>query len=188
MLKLISRRVLMNIGLLCVLGLVGCSGQLSHYVDAIAGYGFDYPVGWQAIEVREATPGVVGVWRDPIAPTANISVIINPVPETTAHITDLGTPTEVGYCFFKEQTARLQAAQSGLLLEFLGADAYDRGIETYYTLEYGVTYPDGQERHNLASAVVHRGQLFTLNVGLPEQFWQRSIPQWHAIATSFEVF
>lgn len=186
------RHVLTPLCVILCLGLAGCSSTpLPHHVNFSTGYGFDYPVGWQAIDVQAATPGVMGVWRDPIEQTANISVIVNPVSGTTEHLTELGTPTEVGYRFFKEQSAKLKAAQNGLQLEFLGAAADKRvsamGTETYYTLEYRVTLPAGQVRHNLARAVLHNGQLFTFNLGLPEPFWQRSIPQWRAIAASFEV-
>ncbi|NEO86355.1 MAG: photosystem II oxygen evolving complex protein PsbP [Spirulina sp. SIO3F2] len=176
--------------LLCCLGLglVGCQVAIPHYIDPIGGYGFDYPAGWEAVEVRDASPGVIVVWRDRLDPTANLSLIANPTPDDVLAITTLGTPTDVGYRFFKEQTARLKAAQSGLQLKFLGAEALQKGITPYYQLEYAVTWPDGRQRHNLASAVVQNQQLFTFNLVLPERRWQQQPQQWRAIVTSFEVF
>jgi photosystem II oxygen-evolving enhancer protein 2 len=41
----------------------------------------------------------------------------------------------------------------------------------YYLLEYLVKLADGQERHNLASAVISRGKLFTFNASTPEERW-----------------
>ncbi|MEM8641251.1 MAG: photosystem II reaction center PsbP [Cyanobacteria bacterium P01_G01_bin.54] len=184
------RWVAITLGSLLWLGLLGCSAvtTLPHHLDLARGYAFDLPLGWTEITVREAAPGVVEVWRDPIDRTANLSLIINPVPETTANITELGTATEVGYRFFQERQAQLQASQPDTLLEFLGAAAQQPGLVTYYTLEYALIQPDAPTRHNLARAVIRHHQLFTFNLSLPERRWQQMPEQWRAIVGSFQVF
>ncbi|MGB0560444.1 MAG: photosystem II reaction center PsbP [Spirulinaceae cyanobacterium] len=112
--------------LLVWLGLVSCTAAtLPHHLDLAGGYEFDTPLGWAEVTVQEASPGVVEVWRDGSDLTANLSLIINPVPEDAIqNITELGTATEVGYRFFQERQAQLQASQPEVVLEFLGATGF----------------------------------------------------------------
>ncbi|MEO1591757.1 MAG: photosystem II reaction center PsbP, partial [Cyanobacteria bacterium J06632_22] len=56
-------------------------------------------------------------------------------------------------------------------VELVNAKAIDtEDGKTYYILEYVANLPSGM-RHNLASAIVRRGQLFTFNASVPEGRW-----------------
>ncbi len=56
---------------------------------------------------------------------------------------------------------------SGREAELVNAQARKAGTKDYYILEYAVKFPN-QLRHNLASVVISRGQLFTINISATE--------------------
>jgi photosystem II oxygen-evolving enhancer protein 2 len=90
----------------------------------------------------------------------------------------------VGYRLSKSAIA---PADSGRQAELVNAEARQAGDVTYYLLEYAVKLPN-QLRHNLASVVVRRGQLFTFSVSTTEQRWQKIQTRLRAMADSFSVF
>jgi photosystem II oxygen-evolving enhancer protein 2 len=161
------------VGLLVILSITiqGCAalgnglgGGLNSFADSLDGYRFLYPNGWVEVAVANGPDVVV---HDIIQQTENISVVINPTPGRKS-LADLGTPSEVGYQLSKSAIA---PPDSGRTADLLSAEAGLVGDKTYYLLEYLVKLSDGSERHNLASAVVSRGKLFTLNASTPEQRW-----------------
>lgn len=145
-------------------GCVSLGGGLNAFVDDIDGYRFLYPNGWVQIKVSNG-PDVV--FHDIIEQTENVSVVINPVPGRKT-LSDLGTPGEVGYQLSKSAIA---PPESGRTAELVDAQARDVNGRSYYTLEYAVTLNDGRQRHNLASASISRGKLFTINASTPEERW-----------------
>jgi photosystem II oxygen-evolving enhancer protein 2 len=153
------------------LTLQGCSagvlGGLSSHIDSLDGYRFLYPTGWTEVKNLAETSGLDVIFHDIIEQTENISVVINPTPGKRK-LDDLGTPSEVGYRLGKSAIA---PDGSGREAELVNAEAGQVGDRLYYLLEYAVTLPDGQHRHNISSAVIYRGNLYTLNASTPEARW-----------------
>lgn len=177
------RRIAIVVLLVLSLSLQSCASAtsgLKSYVDSFDGYQFLYPVGWVPVQVSDG-PDIV--FHDLIQETENVSVVISPVPDNKS-LEDLGSPSEVGYRLSKNAIA---PPDSGREAELVNAEARQLGDVTYYLLEYAVKLPD-QLRHNLASVVVRRGQLFTFNISTTEQRWQKLQRKMRAIADSFSVF
>ncbi|MEM1240774.1 MAG: photosystem II reaction center PsbP [Cyanobacteria bacterium P01_H01_bin.26] len=166
-------------------GLQACSGSapvsLLDYVNSYQGYQFSYPTGWLEVSVSEG-PDVV--FHDIINPTENVSVVVSPVAEGKT-LEDLGGPTEVGYKLSKSIT---EMAGEDRDVELLSAQNVETSEgKTYYILEYLTTTPAGA-RHNLASAIVRRGQLFTFNASVPETRWKRLKNSLTRSVASFSVY
>ncbi|MDX2097327.1 MAG: photosystem II reaction center PsbP [Leptolyngbyaceae cyanobacterium bins.59] len=177
------------VALVLVLSLVltSCSaspilGGLKSYTDAADGYQFLYPIGW--IPVKVSSGGADVVFRDLIEETENVSVVINPVPPTSKTLQDLGTPGEVGYQLGKKAIA---PPGSGREAELVSASSHESPDgKLYYTLEYAVKLPN-RLRHNLASVVVNRGNLYTFSVSTNEQRWPKVKALFETIINSFSV-
>jgi photosystem II oxygen-evolving enhancer protein 2 len=174
------------ITLICIvsLGLSGCvsSGAgLQSYVDSIDGYRFSYPIGWVQVQLTQSG-GPDVVFRDLINSTENVSVVINEIPGDKT-LTELGSPTEVGYML---QKSALAPEGSGRTAELVDAEAITAGDKTFYLLEYLINLPD-QVRHDLAAVVVHRSQLYTLNASTVDSRWERVKGMMREVVTSFAV-
>ncbi len=161
-------------------GCVSGTGGLKAYVDNLDGYTFLYPNGWIPVNVSSSADVV---FRDLIEETENVSVVVSAVTGDT-QLTDLGDPVEVAQRLLKTVIA---PAGSDRQAELVTAEAREMADKTYYTLEYTVQLPIG-ERHNLASAIVRRGKLFTLNISAPETRWSRVKSMFEKVAESFDVY
>jgi photosystem II oxygen-evolving enhancer protein 2 len=161
-------------------GCVSGVGGLKSFVDSTDGYRFLYPNGWLPVKVANG-PDVV--FHDIIEQTENVSVVINPV-QGKKKLADLGTPTEVGYQLGKTAIA---PPDSGRVAELISAESRQIADRTYYLLEYLVKLPNNQERHNLASAIVNRGKLYTLNASTPEDRWDKMKDVLTLSVKSFQV-
>ena len=167
------------------LSLGGCvsspNAGLQSYIDNIDGYGFLYPVGWVQVQLtQDGGPDVV--FHDIINPSENVSVVLNAVPDGKS-LTELGTPSEVGYSL---QRNALAPEGSGRTAELIDAQERVSGETPYYQLEYLVHLPN-QERHNIATVVVHRGQLYTINASTTERRWSRMKGIMTEVVNSFTV-
>lgn len=160
---------------------VAVAAGLKSFVDTSDGYQFLYPNGWLQVKVANG-PDVV--FHDLIEVSENISVVISPVPEGKT-LSELGTPTEVGYKLGK---AALAPPDSGRSAELVNAAQREVDGKTYYLLEYEVKLPNQQQRHNIASVAVSRGKLFTLNASIPEKRWQRVKRMIDEVVNSFSVY
>jgi photosystem II oxygen-evolving enhancer protein 2 len=160
---------------------VSAAAGLKGYVDSSDGYEFLYPNGWVPVRVEDG-PDIV--FHDLIQETENVSVVISPVPDGKT-LQELGTPSEVGYKLSKNAIA---PPDSGREAELVNAESKQVGDITYYLLEYEVKLPDQQERHNLASVVVRRGQLFTLNLSATERRWSKMKDLFQDVVSSFSVY
>ncbi|MEM1368508.1 MAG: photosystem II reaction center PsbP [Cyanobacteria bacterium P01_H01_bin.15] len=174
------------IGLVCCVGLLlsscaGGVGGLQAYNAPDSSYRFLYPNGWVAVDVRGASPGVDVVFRDIIEQSENLSVIISQVPEDKS-LSELGSPTEVGYRFLKETKN-----DEGRETEFISAEALEHDGNTYYLLEYEVDLPNSQTRHNLASVAVSRGKLYTFNLSTRAGRWSSVGNAFKTAAQSFTI-
>lgn len=159
---------------------VSAASGLKSYVNSYQGYEFLYPNGWAPVKV---TDGPDVVLHDLIEETENVSVVINPVPDNKS-LQDLGTPTELGYRLSKNAIA---PPDSGRKAELVNAESRNAGDATYYLLEYAVKLPT-QDRHNLASVVVRRGQLYTLNLSTTAERWEKLQARFRRVVSSFSVY
>ncbi len=178
---------LLSILIILSLTLVGCSsgvGGLKNYVDAKQGYEFLYPNGWISVQVENASAGVDVVFRDIIERSENLSVVISDIPDDK-NLTDLGTPSEVGYIFMQQVNSNPNLNREA---ELITAAAKPVGDKTYYILEYQVELPSDQERHNLASVVVSRGKLFTFNLSTNQRRWEKVKTLFEIVVNSFSVY
>ena len=165
--------------------LMGCSsgiGSLQTYVNGTYGYQFLYPNGWIPVEISDPASGVDVVYRDLVEYSENLSVIISDVP-ANKKLSDLGTPTEVGYRFMQEANQKNGDRRA----ELLRAESRDSKGQTYYTLEYRVELPNGDMRHDLATVVVKYGKLYTFNLSTPETRWSQVENLFNTIVSSFKV-
>lgn len=172
--------VLLMILALTLQGCVASGNGLLAYVDAAAGYEFRYPTGWVEVPVSVAAEVV---FHDIINETENVSVVISDVPEGKS-LEALGSPTEVGYKLSKSfNTLTAEEAQ----VELVNAQRIDTpDSKTYYILEYVASLPSGV-RHNLASAIVRRGKLYTFNASTQEDRWEKMKDLMKQSVASFKV-
>ncbi|MBE9051920.1 photosystem II reaction center PsbP family protein [Nostocales cyanobacterium LEGE 11386] len=160
---------------------VAAAAGFKSFVDTTDGYEFLYPNGWLQVKVANG-PDVV--FHDLIEVSENVSVVISPVPDNKS-LTELGTPTEVGYKLGK---AALAPPNSGRSAELVNALERESQGKTYYILEYEVKLPNREDRHNVASVAVSRGKLFTFNASIPERRWQRVQGMMEDVVNSFSVY
>lgn len=156
---------------------------LKSYVSAEKGYEFLYPNGWIPMELDKNNQKVDLIFRDLIQRTENLSVIVSKIPDNQT-LKDLGTPTDVGYRFFKELN---NDPNSDREVELINAQSREFKGNTYYLLEYEVELADNQKRHDLASVAISRGKLFTFNLSTTAQRWDKVKEQFQLIASSFSV-
>lgn len=182
---MLKRLAALMIVFVTMFGLQACSGSapvsLLDYVNSYQGYQFSYPTGWIEVNVSDG-PDVV--FHDIINATENVSVVVSPVAEGKT-LEELGGPTEVGYKLSKSITSMAGSDRNVELVNAQNVET-DNG-KTYYILEYLTTTPEGQ-RHNLASAIVRRGQLFTFNASVPEARWKRLKNSITRSVASFSVY
>ncbi|MCX7594580.1 MAG: photosystem II reaction center PsbP [Fischerella sp.] len=157
------------------------AAALKSYVNTNDGYQFLYPNGWVQVKVANG-PDVV--FHDLIEMSENISVVISPVPEGKT-LTELGTAGEIGYKLGKNALA---PEGSGRTAELVNAEQRESNGKTYYKLEYLITLPNNQKRHNLASVVTSRGKLFTFNASIPEKRWRKVKGMIEESVDSFSVY
>ncbi|MBV5259752.1 photosystem II oxygen evolving complex protein PsbP [Synechococcus moorigangaii CMS01] len=165
----------------CVLTACGGVGSLQGYSNGTYGYQFLYPNGWIPVNVSPSSNGVDVVFRDLVEYSENLSVIISDVP-TDKKLADLGTPTDVGYRFMKEASQN-----SDRQPELLRAESRTDQDQTYYTLEYRVTLPDGKMRHDLATVAVKLGKLYTFNLSTRDDRWPQVEKLFNVMVNSFKV-
>jgi photosystem II oxygen-evolving enhancer protein 2 len=155
--------------------------NLKSYVNTYKGYEFLYPNGWVQVKVDDG-PDVV--FHDLIEEYENVSVVINPVKENKT-LQELGTPTEVGYKLSKSAIA---PPDSGRQADLISAESRQVGDQLYYLLEYAIKLPSSQLRHTLASVVVRRGQLYTLNLSTSEKRWEKTENLFRKVVNTFSVY
>ena len=178
------KRLAIMLLFVAAVSLQGCFSagvSLQSYANIYQGFQFSYPTGWVEVSVSDG-PDVV--FHDIINPTENVSVVVSPVSEDS-DLDDLGNPTDVGYKLSKSITA---IAGDDRNVELVSAQELEKedGL-SYYILEYIADLPSGT-RHNMASAIVRRGQLFTFNASVPEARWEKVKDMLKQSVASFSVY
>ncbi len=181
------KSIISTLVLLLAITLSSCAtgaGSLQSYVNATEGYQFLYPNGWLPVDVRNASEEVNVVFHDLIETSENLSVIISEVPKDK-NLTDLGTPSEVGYRFFKQVN---NDPKSNRETELIRADSQEVAGKKYYILEYAVKLPNQQLRHDIASVAVSHGKLYTFNLSTSELRWPKVKNLFEICVNSFSVY
>jgi photosystem II oxygen-evolving enhancer protein 2 len=164
--------------------LVACGSGVSSlqgYANGTYGYQFLYPNGWIPVTVTNASKGVDVIFRDLVEYSENLSVIISDVP-ADKKLKDLGTPTDVGYRFMQEASDN-----SDRQPELIRADSREDNGQTYYILEYQVTLPNGQMRHDLATVAVKFGKLYTFNLSTRQGRWSQVENLFNTMIKTFKI-
>lgn len=180
MLKRIAATAVILLSLILTSCSISATSGLKSHVDTNKGYQFLYPNGWVPVKVSNG-PDVV--YHDLIQTTENVSVVISPVTDGKT-LSELGSPTEVGYKLSKNAIA---PPNSGREAELVNAEAIDKGSHTYYLLEYAVKLPT-QQRHDFASVAISRGKLFTFNLSTRADRWEKLKDQFKTVVASFSVY
>ncbi len=181
----VKRAIATILVLCCSVTLIACGngvGSLQPYTSGTYGYEFLYPNGWIPVNVGSSDSGVDVVFRDLVEYSENLSVIISDVPANKS-LEDLGTPTDVGYRFMQEANQSSDRQPDLIRAE----NRTDDSGQTYYVLEYRVTLPNGQIRHDLATVAVKFGKLYTFNLSTLEQRWNDVEALFNAIVQSFKL-
>lgn len=179
------KRIAIVLLVIVSLSLQSCASavlNLKSYVNTYEGYEFLYPNGWVQVKVDNG-PDVV--FHDLIEEKENVSVVISPVSDNKKTLEEIGTPTEVGYRLSKNVIA---PPDSGREADLISAKSRQIGDELYYLLEYAIKLPNQAERHNLTSAVVRRGQLFTFSLYTSESRWQKAQDLFRKVVNTFSVY
>lgn len=162
---------------------VSPTSGLNPYVDGADGYRFLYPNGWMEVNVPKSSEGVDVVFRDFIEQGENLSVIISNIDKDT-NLSDLGTPSDVGYRFMEKVN---QNSDNGREAELISAEKREQNLIDYYLLEYRVKLGDNQYRHNLASVVTRNGKLYTFNISTTESRWESVASKFQTVVKSFSL-
>lgn len=180
------KSLITTILILLSVSLFGCSvgvSGLQSYVDTSDGYEFLYPNGWVGVDVKNAPEGVDVAYQDLIDAREKLSVIISDVNQDKS-LEDLGSPSDVGDRFMERVNNN---PDSNLKATLVNAELRAGNDNNYYILEYVVTLPNNQAKHNVASVVVKKGKLFTFNISTPESRWSSVKKQFITAAKSFSV-
>jgi photosystem II oxygen-evolving enhancer protein 2 len=169
-------------GLLLALVLVGCSAVaagLNSYQSPDGRYAFLYPTGWTRVQV---SGGPQVVFHDLINSDETLSLVVSEV-STDRDLTDLGSAVAVGESLRRRVIA---PEGSGREAELVEARERQQGGRTFYDLEYRVHLAD-RDRHELATAVVDRGRLYTFAASTNEVRWPKVQELFQRVIGSFNL-
>ena len=166
---------------LLVLLLVGCGATtgLNGYQSPNGRYAFLYPSGWTEVKVPG---GPERVFHDLINSDETLSLVTSAV-DPDRSLTSLGSPAEVGELLRRRAIA---PEGSGRTAELVDARQRQSDGRTFYDFDYHVRLA-GHDRHELATVVVDRGQLYTFAVGTDQRRWDRIHTLLSKVVTSFTL-
>jgi photosystem II oxygen-evolving enhancer protein 2 len=162
--------------------LAGCSAAaagLNSYQSPDGRYAFLYPTGWTRVQVSN---GPQVVFHDLINSDETLSLVVSEV-RSDGDLEDLGSAVAVGERLRRSVIAPQGSGRSAELVE---ARERPQGGRTFYDLEYRVHLAD-RDRHELATAVVDRGRLYTFAASTNELRWPRVRELFERVITSFNL-
>ena len=169
-------------GVLLALVLVGCSALaagLNSYQSPDGRYAFLYPTGWTRVQVSN---GPQVVFHDLINSDETLSLVVSEL-AADRDLSDLGSAVAVGEKLRREVIA---PEGSGRQAELVEARERQQEGHPFYDLEYTVHLAD-RDRHELATAVVDRGRLYTFAASTNELRWPRVKELFGRVITSFNL-
>ncbi len=169
MIQLLRSLVRVLLGFVLVLSLVACSSGISAGLEPFQStdgrYGFLYPTGWTRVKVDN---GPVVVFHDLINSEETLSLVISKL-NNDVDLENLGTPREVGEKLINQL---ISSDGSGPEVQLVQSEERSSSGHVFYDLEYIVNYPESV-RHELATVVVDRGDLYTFAAGTNELRWPK---------------
>ena len=159
----------------------GCGNSLNAGLEAYQSpdgrYGFFYPTGWTRINV-EGGPEII--YHDLINSNETLSLVISDV-NKDVQLEQLGTPVEVGQTLINKVIAPEGSGRSVILID---ASQREDSKHVFYDLEYELNLND-QDRHELATVVIDRGNLYTFAVGTNQERWNKVEKMFNNVIQSF---
>lgn len=143
------------------------------YSDAIKGYAFLYPFGWQEVSVD----GAEVVYKDVIEPLESVS--LTAIPTQTPTLPDLGSPDVVADTLIKNVLTA-----PGQKYNVIASSSREVEGKTYYNFEFTVENPR-YTRHQLATISISNGKFYTLTTGANEKRWSKMQKKLEVVAKSF---
>ena len=172
-------RVLLSFVL--VLSLVSCSSGgsagLEPFQSTNGRYGFLYPTGWIRVKVDN---GPAVVFHDLINSDETLSLVISNL-NSEVDLESLGSPEEVGERLISQL---INQEGTGPKVDLIESNERNSSGHIFYDLEYLVDYSDSV-RHELATVVVDKGNLYTFAAGTNELRWSKVKGLFSRVVTSF---
>jgi len=155
----------------------GLSAGLEAYQSPDGRYGFFYPTGWTRVKV-DGGPEII--YHDLINSNETLSLVISDV-NKDVELDQLGTPSEVGQTLIDKVIA---PEGSGRSVKLINANQREDEKHVFYDLEYELNLNE-QDRHELATVVIDRGNLYTFAVGTNEERWNKVEKMFKNVIESF---
>ncbi len=163
--------------LLTACGTGGLTAGFNSFQSPDGRYAFLYPTGWTRVAV---SGGPKVVFHDLINSDETLSLVISEVGNDIA-LEELGSPRAVGERLMKEVIA---PDGSGRKVDLVEAREREESDHIFYDLEYSVHLND-RDRHELATVVIDRGNLYTLAASTNEIRWSKVKNIFERAITSF---
>tara|TARA_Y100001968_G_scaffold161721_1_gene147931 strand:+ start:27390 stop:27947 length:558 start_codon:yes stop_codon:yes gene_type:complete len=176
-----SARVLLSFILVFLLGACGSaiSAGLEPFQSTDGRYGFLYPTGWTRVTVNN---GPAVVFHDLINSDETLSLVVSKI-EKGVELENLGTPKEVGDRLI---TQLVQTGDDNRLVELVESEERKMSEHIFYDLEYQIKYPNNI-RHEIATVVIDRGNLYTFAAGTDEKRWPKVESLFKKVVDSFTL-
>tara|TARA_Y100001968_G_scaffold109796_1_gene99368 strand:+ start:3336 stop:3899 length:564 start_codon:yes stop_codon:yes gene_type:complete len=178
-----SARVLLSFLLVLMLGACssGPSAGLEPFQSTDGRYGFLYPTGWTRVSVDN---GPAVVFHDLINSDETLSLVVSKIDvDMDVEIENLGTPQQVGDRLISQLVDK---GDDKRLVELVESEERETPEHIFYDLEYTIKYPNNT-RHELATVVIDRGNLYTFAVGTDENRWPRVSNLFKRVVDSFTL-
>ncbi len=149
--------------------LSSCSGGINAGLEAYQStdgrYAFLYPTGWTRVKV-DGGPEII--YHDLINSNETLSLVISEV-NKEVKLEQLGSPEDVGNTLINKVIA---PEGSGRSVNLIRANKREASNHIFYDLEYKLNLNE-QARHEIATVVIDRGNLYTFAVGTNEERWNK---------------
>jgi len=165
----------------------GCTtvvADMKTFVDTSDGYQLLYPNGWVPADIKGASLGLDAIFHDLIEPAENLSIIISQVP-AEKNLEEFGSARDVGEHLIGKMN---ESGQTKGEISLIDAQSRLSEGKTYYNLEYQIKFPNQRSRHDLASVIINKGKLYTLDISAPERRWNKVKDTFYTVANSFSVY
>ena len=176
-----SARVLLSFLLVFILGACspGPSAGLVPFQSTDGRYGFLYPTGWTRVSVNN---GPAVVFHDLINSDETLSLVVSKI-DVELDIENLGTPQQVGDRLIAQL---VEGGDKDRSVELVDSEEREASEHTFYDLEYKISYPNNT-RHEIATVVVDRGNLYTFAAGTDENRWSKVSILFKNVVDSFTL-
>ncbi len=148
--------------------LVACSsstGGMESFQSPDGRYAFLYPTGWTRVAVSN---GPQVVFHDLINSDETLSLVVSKV-DDSIDLKKIEDPDSVGEAIFNNVIA---PEGTGREVELIEASSRESSGHTFVDLEYKI-HLQNRDRHEIATVVIDRGNLYTLATSTNEERWLR---------------